>query len=70
MTLLNYSYVEDEDGDYYVTGIRNEDGEDLRVGDSEGYAGTDIHINDWCMRWDDVDRLKEVIALAEQRWRT
>lgn len=46
--------------------VRDADDEIILITDAEHYGGTDICIGNHCLTWRDVDKLKEMIALAEK----
>ena len=70
----DWKYIEDaDDGARYVLPDSNwdGDGDNIEVAFSDRWGGVDgLWIGGYLLKWEDVDRLKEVIRLAEERWRS
>ena len=45
------------------------DGGNILVENADGFGGCDITIGSHTMSWEDLDKLKEAISIAEKLWR-
>jgi len=59
----------EEDRIYIDTGITDLDDEAITIDRLDGYGGCDVAINHSMMTWDQLDKLKQAIKLAEKEWR-
>ena len=60
----------DEGLEVLNTGIEDIDGDELNLVNTDGYGGSNIAIGaNSGITWEELDKLKEAIKLAEQRWR-
>ena len=62
-------YVRTEDEEWFSTESRDLNHRPIRVYNADGYGGCDIRICSHNMTWEQFDKLKEAMSLAEAAWR-
>jgi hypothetical protein len=64
-------HIKDDDGEVIETETLDLSGEEINVRNANGYGACDVQIElgDGIMTWDNLDKLKAAIALAENLWR-